>query len=458
MAEAGQVTETTLDEIRGYVHVFAVPELSKGRRRAIKHTKDINDAFGRETLVPARLPTRAEQSRQAASGDYAISVDFAAYFDQFPMDDEVRRLMAFRSGGKVWLLARMPMGQRHAVAVAQAATNVLLSFPMPSGVTSQSCIDNVRFVGSKQGVTEAARMLLRRCASAGVTVNEVAATDDVDKRVRELVHQQGTWLGAEYDYRHKRQRVAEKSMVKLSASWKRRGEWTHRQYAAHVGLLFFCSGVLRAPMASYFDALKQLRERSARLTEDSELWAKAVALQPAELIALTRWTEFCAANRWVRCDDDTHPTRFVITDASAWGWGAIHFLATTGAVESHSEEWSETDKRSFDVGKSTQAEPEAVLRALRRFCRSEDRGSVGVLTDSTTARFSLDRGYSASFAVNAIAARVRAEFPHLRLVLRHIPGTANPADGLSRSGPQLGTGARELARACVAQAMNGGSR
>jgi hypothetical protein len=136
MQEAGQVREISPAQARGSVHLFAVAELAKARRRAIKHTKEINERFDKTTLVPALLPSRTAQSQQSASGKYAITLDFAAWFDQFELAQPIQFRMCFRSGGKAWALTRMPMGQRHAVAVAQGATNVLLSFPLPTGVST----------------------------------------------------------------------------------------------------------------------------------------------------------------------------------------------------------------------------------------------------------------------------------------------------------------------------------
>ena len=456
MHEAGQLKEVNLEFVRGYVQMFAVPELAKRRRRVIKHTRAINDAFDRRTILPVRQPTRAQQSAQAASGAFALTLDFAAFFDQFEIAATIQRRMCFRSGGRVWALTRMPMGQRHAVAVAQCATDKLLSFAYPAGVTAQSCIDNVRFVGSRLGVIEAARIFVDRCRKVGATLNELSAQDDVKTALERLVHQEGDWLGAVYDYKTAKQKVAVKSVDKLRLSWNRRQRWTHRQYAAHMGLLFFCASVLRMPLAGYFEALKQLRRRSSDLAANEELWEQPVEVAPGEWDALSRWTATALKNEWVPCDNGAKASKFIITDASGWGWGALCFDERTGATTWHSQEWSAADRRRIDTDASTRAEPEGVLQALRRFCWRGERGPVAVLTDSTTAKYALTKGYSASFEVNAIVARVKAEFPLLQLHLHHIAGTANPADGLSRNAEGWDpASADELARRCIEQADNG---
>ena len=61
--------------------------------------------------------------------------------------------------------------------------------------------------------------------------------------------------------------------------------------------------------------------------------------------------------------------------------------------------------------------------------------NVAVITNSTTARYALPRGYSPSFVVNAIAARCRRDFPSIRLDTYHIAGSSNAVDPLSRNQP-----------------------
>jgi hypothetical protein len=204
-----------------------------------------------------------------------------------------------------------------------------------------------------------------------------------------------------------------------------------------MGLLFFTASVLRSPLASFYEAIKQLRLRSAALTRDDSLWSQPVTMSQGELESLTRWTNHAGANAWTKCTTTAPVHRYLITDASGWGWGAMLVDTKTGALKSHGQAWSDDDKKEIDTEASTSAEPEAVLRALQRFFSRSDTGSVAVLTDSTTARYALGKGYSPSFAVNAIAARVRAQFPNLRLEMHHIAGVANPVDALSRDGPAL---------------------
>ncbi len=435
MHAAGQIEEIKGDEVLGHVLVFPVTELAKRRFRIIKHTRDINVKFGSDSLMKTVLPSRAEQSSQAASGKFAICLDFAAYFDAFPMHEEVQRRMCFTADGKTYKLTRMPMGQRHSVAIAQGATDVLLSFEYAQGVTSQSCIDNVRFVGPKAGVIETARRFVERCRQAGCTLNELPSSNTAEQdlaMITELTHNKGVWLGAEYDYAAGMQRVAQKSLDKLTTSWRNRASWTYRTFAAHMGLLFFATSICRLHPGSFFEAMKQFRRRSADLTEKPELWDCPLTLSGGEARDLERWTAQASMNPWTPCFDGNPASKVLITDASEWGWGAIFYDVAAGSMKIVSQRWSEGDRLALDVQHSVYAEPEAVFRALCRFVCPLTRQAVAVLSDSTTAVYALGRGYSPSFMVNTIANRCRKGFPNTRLDFYHVAGSLNAVDAYSR--------------------------
>ncbi len=436
MLEAGHVASTDPAAVLGSVLVFPVDEVSKKRRRCIKHTKDINDHFGRDTLQKVCLPSRSEQSLQSRSGKFALTLDFAAYFDQFELHPAISQRMCFEAHGSTLCLRRMPMGQRQAVEVAQGATNVLLSFELPADVSVQSCIDNVRFVGpTAASVIAAARAFVARCRRAGCTINDlpdVGSPEADHQALAKMVHQQGEWLGAEYDYSRAKQRVAQKSIDKLGVSWAHADGWSMKDYAAHLGLLFFATSVLRLNVGRHFETMKRYRLRSAAAAHDPSLWRERVAMEMAEAADLDAWTREAITNAWVPCHDGRPPALILVTDASDWGWGALCLDTDSGLVDSCSVPWTRADRERLDVSKSSYAEPEAVYRALCRFVRPAENRPVAVYTDSTTAQWSLPKGYSPSFVVNAIAAKCRDAFPAVQLITHHVKGSENVVDPLSR--------------------------
>ena len=51
LLRAGHIEPTEYDEAEGTVRVFVTNEAAKHRYRIIKHTKDINDNYGKDTLL-----------------------------------------------------------------------------------------------------------------------------------------------------------------------------------------------------------------------------------------------------------------------------------------------------------------------------------------------------------------------------------------------------------------------
>jgi hypothetical protein len=153
----------------------------------------------------------------------------------------------------------------------------------------------------------------------------------------------------------------------LALSWAR----------PHLGLLFFTASVLRSPLASFYEAIKQLRLRSTPLTRDDSLWSQPVTMSPGELESLTGWTNHAGANAWTKCATTTPLSTATSSPTRAVGAGAMLVDTKTGALKSHRQAWSDDDKKKIDTEASTNADPEAVLRALQRFFnRYRQRGGA----------------------------------------------------------------------------------
>eukprot|EP00760_Papus_ankaliazontas_P005436 PhM_4_TR1256/c2_g1_i2/m.81158 len=146
LLDAGQVELTTADDVAGNCHLFPVPEASKNRRRLIKHTKALNDQFGRDTLLSVKLPRTQDLPMTVFAGQHAVTLDFAAWFDQIPLAETERRYHCFPFEGRWYRLTRLPMGQRQAVDVAATITDMLVSFPHDPAVHVTTYIDNIRFI------------------------------------------------------------------------------------------------------------------------------------------------------------------------------------------------------------------------------------------------------------------------------------------------------------------------
>ena len=209
---------------KGFCKVFLVPEHAKRRWRFIQHPRLANMLTAQDDKVT--FTPFYERHNAVLRGRYAVDLDWAAFFDQFGLSDEVSPYFSFAvSGGAVYSMKVLPMGLKHSVSIAHTATMQLLNFGPSSYV--EAYIDNVRLVSDdRDALIQDAATLLCRCAAAGVTVNEAdvrplatlrgAAQRAASRRLAEpLCRQQGDWLGERYDYAAKTVALADKTRSKV---------------------------------------------------------------------------------------------------------------------------------------------------------------------------------------------------------------------------------------------------
>ena len=441
LLEHGVIEEARLEDVRGSVRMFTVPEPKKQRRRAIKHTKGCNDALGAATLEGVRFPSKSDIVGMVHKGSHFISLDFAAYYDQFKYAEEIRDRFCFTDElGHCWRLRTLAMGQRQAVDVAHAATERMLDFEKTC--SQYAVIDNVALVGRKDEVERDATTFIDRAISVGATFNEDISAP------RALVTTKGEWCGIELDFDLKTVRLAAKTVHKTRATWEKRHTWTYRQFAAHIGLLFWSLGILDIPMQRFYPLLQFVREVGKLLTQQPLLWDTAINVWPSAHDSLAEWTQLVFANAARAVPKDQPPSLFVATDASRWGWGFVAHDALTGAVSIHGERWNFAFRRAHyaKLAHSSFAEPWAIINAMCRLLKPHEGRTVLIGTDSMTAKAAFSRGYGKSFDTNRCVEQLKARFPKHTFRLMHIAGVSNPADGPSR-GVHAQVGETEATRA-----------
>lgn len=449
LQECGVVAPISPDQIRGHVKMFAVLEPAKKRFRSIKHTELINVHCGRETLTPCSFPTKSDISKFVAAGEFFIALDFAAMYDQFELSDEVSSRMCFMHNGNYYRLKTLAMGQRQAVEIANSATQRILDFPRRSKAC-HSIIDNVIFVGARDDVVHDAWTFINRCKQVNATLNEIdvrtATLDDVSN----LARRDGDWAGIHIDLEKKTVSLTEKAVAKTLTSWLNRERWTWRDYAAHIGLLFWAWRILTVPMAEFFDILrfnsfvgKLMTEHQPPPRPDGSYpknleWDKPAAIPDGVLPMLTSWTILVIANlpRVVR--PESAPELYIESDASGFGYGYTAFDVATGEISSWGTAWTDDDRaiHGDKLGKSVYSEPLGVRNNLRHVTRRYPNvRNIAVGTDNTVAEASFNRGFNShSFHINRCVRLLEREFPatHYTLSFKYVPGNENLGDGPSR--------------------------
>jgi len=428
LLQFGVIKEIGRHDVRGWVHMFTVPEPAKMRHRPIKNTRDCNDALGKETLMKLTFPTKQEICALVHAGACFISLDFASYYDQFVYSADVGARFCFRRGDKYYRLNTLAMGQRQAVEVAASTTARLLDFGPVS--TTASIIDNVIFVGSREEVIRDATIFVERVRAVGAKLNE--NVDDIGA----LVQTVGDWGGIHLDFTAKTACLAQKTLDKTECSWLRRNEWTWRQFAAHLGLLFWSWQLIELPMPEFFPLLRFVSAAGRMLTEHDDLWDTPAHVWTSAWPALERWTMLVLRNAPRRVPQSQRPEWLVCTDASDWGWGYFAVNNISGVVRTYGAPWTSTFAAIYGdrLGVSTFTEPQAIVNSLCHLLTASCPSRVRILTDNTVAQASFQRGYNGrSFHINECLRRLHTMFGDLFVFdFVYLPGVCNPADGWSR--------------------------
>ena len=443
----------------GFVDAFVRTEPSKDPKHTLGYrlrplfAPDANhEGASKDKLQELSMPTKGEIREQGANvPELVIQFDMESYYDQFELSESVKRKMCFCGpDGLVYALERLPMGLRPACEVAQATTWFLLDFEMEPGVKVTTCIDNVRFVGTKRGVVTAVRQFLERCRKVGAQLDKWPASDS-ETDIVAMGERGGDFLGERYDYDKQQRSLTKKTLSKLETLKK----WldmqgpesllmTARQLSVLMGLLFWTASVLDLPLSRYFHLLRDYRQAAAKASTSQDYDATAVNITPTARTEMMTWLNVAMGNSPVPMAVQTfgEPSLNLITDASGVGYSAIATTDFTdcqvvGGVWS----WSQLTKAQSSVW----AEPEAIYLACLRFVRPEDR-FVRIYTDHSPVVYAGAAGYAKGFSPNHLLERLNKTYPGTMFEIVHVKGVNNPSDRFSRLGEETGGDAKILNR------------
>ena len=456
LESAGAITEVARNRVKGWVNFFTIPEDFKARFRCIRETKDINDTFDKSTLCGIEFPKKSDIAKSVLQGSHVAVFDFAAYYDQFAYSTEVSEFICFRKGNRYFRTNRLCMGQRQGCDIGQTTTLFLLDFDRKC--KAMAYIDNVIFVGSREDVLRDSEIFLKRCAAASVTVNETKEIEE--KGLASMVTTSCDWCGLSLDFTAKTVKLLDKTVKKVQLSWRSRNSWTYRQFAAHIGLLFWSWGILEIPVYNFYSLLKFISHVSKITLDDETLWDSPCQMHLSALPALEKWTQLCLDNTPREVKRTGSPQWFVCTDASAWGWGYRAFNYATGEIRRYGARWTDEEKRAlFSIKdghkRSVYAEPRALHSSLLHLysagssvkfidARKDllplgavpgERVSIKVANDNIATVYTMNRAFaSRSYDMNQTIKDLKERFPesHFDIDVYFVPGWYNPADKPSR--------------------------
>jgi len=440
--------------VRGFVKAFTVAQHAKRRLRVIAEPA-MNQTVEREHMYQLAYPSRLERRARARGAKFSVEFDFAAYFDQFQLAEDVMPRFVLRSreevdGHRLFALTRMPMGASFAPGAAQAVTSALV-YPLVdmSGVRVDTMIDNVRIVAdSKAAFVRAVRTFFQRVRAARITLNDAAEweglSDDAMACRCAVTEAPRVFLGEKYvgDTVANSDAAVEKLTAALDRYVKRTDpedpearQYSHRNFASFVGLMLFMAHTVNVPLTKLHTLL---RAYGAIISGTNDWDATCVISSEAVERQVLNLAAFLIRNEPVPLpvlrppepELDAYDVAIEV-DASLAAWGAVVRFNKSGRTVTLQQRWS------TPVSHSAHAEPRAGRRAVL-WARAQPgfaNARIAVVTDHVAMATGQRRwyasygGFSTSFFLNSFFEEL---YDHGGGEVFHIDGVRNGADQLSR--------------------------
>jgi hypothetical protein len=434
--------------INGSVNMFTTPQHHKKRLRVIAEPI-INATCDREHIYKVRYPSRLERRARARGAKFEAELDFAAYFDQFDLSDDVLNWFVVRArqpvnGETLFTLTRLPMGVTFAPSVAQAVTSALV-YPLLhlEGIVVDTCIDNIRVVATDpQQFIRAMRMLLQRIQAARITVNDAETWSVSDAELLQrcaVTDAPRVFLGEQYI--NDTISNTPTALAKLRAALDRFNEgstlapYTKRNFASFIGLMLWLTHTVNIDLARYHTLLRAY----GRIIAETAGWDDVCAVTSnAVREQLTSMANEILQNPILPLPIIEPPSRSIDdydaaieVDASGSAWGAIVRMNTSGEVFTLQQRWS------VSMLHSARAEPTAALRAVH-WTRQQLGGtaSIALVTDHNAMASGQRRWNSGFGGFSSTGFHLNEFYRELYAngggEVFYVEGEHNRADGLSR--------------------------
>lgn len=414
------------------MHIFAVDEVHKQRRRLIAHTIDINnftvDCVAPEDKMFSDIRDIVDAHIDCENRLEAWTCDLAAFYHQIELAPEARSFYAFpfeHDNRITWYqLKTIATGQRHCVWRAQCLAKVLARMlHQEMQIHSEGpdyrigCldvyIDDFLFADkSSVKVRQSAKVFRNICKQFHITTNEISIGANFTHRGVTFEYKDGTRLEA---------RVAEKTQHKLRQAhhnlMESASQWTFSDAQTVFGLLQYCSRIYRLPLHPYFYIFKFMRRRASSGIKQDEL----AQIWPCTVAIWKDWLEKCLSE-CRRGPQERQNIFTIVSDASDTGWGAYVFWNDTAVGVC--APWSDAMiSQHINV-----KEIFAVLFAVKS-TNVPEGSSLKIIVDNTSSMYCLRKTRSNNFLMNKCLEWLKN---YTIQSADYIQSEQNPADTLSR--------------------------
>jgi hypothetical protein len=353
--------------------------------------------------------------RGVLHNDAGCQFDYAAWFDQIPLEESIRKYFGVSKHIALFVL---PMGFCPSCEVAEALTEAIADTTIP--VTTSTCVDNVLFQGTSTNLQAAGEIFLQRCSAVGAVVKSPTI----------LITESYDYCGEHYSHSTKTRCLTAKTARKCqyAASILANNKVvTLRQLMAIIGLGLYAANTLRIAVGTYHNAMRCYARAAAHCSTGLSL-DKPFALPPGSRRELQMWLQRAAHNVPVPVFIDGEPEYTIYTDASAAGWGAL-CINKDGTMKTISCRWTTSALVGGNVQSSVYTEPLAARLAIAKFVPKGTK-KVLVFTDHLPLVYSTKKTFGRAESYSQLSAFLEAYGADF--VFEHISGLINPADCLSR--------------------------
>lgn len=408
---------------RGSMHCFSVVELAKGRRRAIDHPREQNDA-----AYAAGYKSECDLKHISAylGGVYSAAAcvsDISASFYGYELPLEARQFYRFRDAtGALYEATRMMMGHTVAAELQHLLTCVVAGhrdYVEPNFATqcrTDVWIDNVRFHGTANLVAAARANLVKSSKECNVSF-------DVGDVVTEY-----SFIGVDFDHTNKTARLAAKTRDKLPASIPTR--MTAHDLEGLIGRLIFSAAVRQEPLANNWWTLKWARRFFNKLNRGLLDGNDEIEIAGAARVALQHWLEN-APRAHVVCREKIGSTAYLFTDATLAGWGAV-LIFDNCRIAVAGGHFTGAQRAATSIGPK---EAYAVVNAIDAFANQlRAVQQLNLFVDNTSVVAGIRRGQPRAASLvepvrEAWSAIIKSR---ISLFVDYVSTHVNPADAVSR--------------------------
>jgi len=429
LCEAQSLRDVQAKDAKGCSIAFDTEEEVRRRRRPIIDTlaDNVLGMFAPKVTFSTLLAVKA-----LSRWRYALAFDFAAYYHQFPLADQVGECLSFRIGDRHFAPTRAPMGHKNMVYVAQATTIMLARRAVKiaeaqTSVEYDIIIDNVVFVGDD-------RESLARVEAA---FNELCAKYDVTYSEQSTITETFEYRGLAFDLAKHTVCLKKKW---IDVKWKPRvahviktRKVTPEQLDSLAGMAAWAIGALDIK-ADVFFFWKFVAHAAHARRKDKSMLVWPVALQALRII-----DDIVKNNEPVQPvmgKRDVSKWRVFVSDAALEGgkasWGAVVMDPTTGQVAWTSEVIMQPPHEILSIN---YWEMYAVRHGLLRLKKYIPFGTtVATFVDNQVAIAVLEKTRTPAYHLYQEMHMTR-QLVHdnaWEMLLAWVPSAENPTDGLSR--------------------------